>query len=85
MGYNETLLLKVILMTMIDELNALMLNEFDQNEIEDTLTNRITFLNGVRDAWDEDTSKSLEKAECSLELTVEINRLQFKMITTAAV
>jgi hypothetical protein len=70
---------------MIDELNALMLNEFDQNEIEDTLTNRITFLNGVRDAWDEDTSKSLEKAACLLELTVEINRLQFKMITTAAV
>lgn len=61
--------------TEIAEITSRMLLEFTIYRIEDTLDNRVAFLEGLRQAWIEDTSKSPEKVQYQRALQFEINRI----------
>lgn len=65
----------------IAEINDAMLPEFTSRGIEDTPDNRVAFLEGLRQAWIEDTSKSPEKVQYQRALQFEINRLNFVIET----
>lgn len=67
-------------MSRIDEITQKMMEEFEIHKIEDTPENRISFLTGVRDAWREDTSSSLEKTLYMFTITGMINIEKIKLI-----
>ena len=67
-------------MSKIDEIYANVLPEMAAQGIEDTTANRLAFLQGVRDAWMEDDSKSFEKSLYMMAISTEIFKLSLRMI-----
>lgn len=63
-------------MGMIDEIYEHVLPEMKTNGIEDTVENRIAFLEGMNDAWREDTSFNVMKPFYILAVALEIQRLR---------
>lgn len=66
-------------MTRIDTINEFMLKTMEEEEIEDTIENRIAFLTGLGDAWREDTDTSIEKTLYQVALMSEITSLNIKL------
>lgn len=62
--------------TRIDTIYEFVLPEMAANNIPDTTKNRIAFMQGLFDAWEEDTDTSLEKILFMLALNGEIVNLQ---------
>lgn len=62
-------------MSRLDEINEAMLTEFKSAGLEDTPNNRFEFLTGLRDAWKEDPSSSIEKTLYQISLNYELARL----------
>jgi hypothetical protein len=74
-------------MTRIEEINNAMLSEFKTHQIEDTIENRIVFLTGLQDGWNEDTDvldfdQQAEKSLYQMALSAEIFGLQLKKMFT---
>lgn len=55
--------------TRADEINEAMLQEMAANNISDTPQHRVWFLEGLRDAWEEDEDSSIEKSLYMLALS----------------
>ncbi len=66
-------------MTRTEEINARMLEEFKENDIEDTIENRYFFLQGLQEGWNEDPEKSIEKSLYQLALSIELTLLGVKI------
>lgn len=62
-------------MSMIEEIYERVLPEMKASGIEDTIPNRIAFLQGMNDAWREDDSFSITKPFYILAVSLEIQRL----------
>lgn len=67
-------------MTRIEEIYSFVLPEMKANEIEDTIENRIVFLEGLQDGWREDESTSIEKTFYQMALSGEIFSLKLKLL-----
>jgi len=66
-------------MTKIEEINQFMLEAFEEVGFEDTLENRLAFLQGLQEAWKEDPDVSLEKALYQIALNGEIMIIEMKL------
>ena len=66
-------------MTKIEEIYEFALPEMKANGIDDTTENRIAFLTGIANAWEEDSDISLEKTFYKLALQSEISTLELKL------
>ncbi len=66
-------------MTRIEEIYEFMLPEMKKNNIEDTTENRLLFLQGLQDAWNEDPEASLEKVFYKLAVQSEIALLMLEV------
>lgn len=66
-------------MTKIEEINARMLEEFKAHDIEDTMENRYSFLQGLQEAWNEDPDTSIEKSLYQIALSVELTILRVRI------
>lgn len=60
----------------MNEINSEMLKTFREEGIEDTPTNRLSFLMGLVDAWEEDTSSNPLKKLYVWRVKSEIHRLR---------
>lgn len=56
-----------------------MLEEFKLHSIEDTPQNRIEFLTGIQEAWNEDETISFEKSLYKMALSFMIGMEKFKL------
>lgn len=65
--------------TKVEEIYANVLPELEANGIEDTTQHRLWALEGLCDAWKEDSESSLEKTFWMLALTQEIFSLKLKL------
>ena len=63
-------------MSMIAEIYERVLPEMKANGIEDTIPNRIAFLEGLNDSWREDDSFDIMKPFYILAVALEIQRLR---------
>lgn len=66
-------------MTRIEEIYETVLPEMEANGIEDTIENRIVFLQGLYDGWKEDEDRCIEKTLYQIALISEINVLKIKL------
>jgi hypothetical protein len=66
-------------MTRIEEIYEFALPEMKENNIDDTPQNRVEFLQGLYDSWEEDEDVSLEKTFYMLALQVELFRLELDL------
>jgi hypothetical protein len=66
-------------MTRIEEIYEFALQEMKDNNIDDTPQNRVEFLKGLYDSWEEDEDVSLEKTFYMLALQTEIFRLELDL------
>ena len=66
-------------MTKIEEIYAAVLPEMKAKGIEDTIENRLAFLNGLSDAWIEDEDRSPEKCLYIVAISCEITSLNAKV------
>jgi hypothetical protein len=69
--------------TKVEEIYESVLPEMAKNDIEDTVENRISFLQGLQDAWAEDSDDSLEKALWQVALAGELLSLETKLMLRA--
>jgi hypothetical protein len=65
-------------MTRIEEIYEFVLGEMKDHDIEDTTENRIAFLQGMYEAWEEDSDISIEKTFYQMALHSEITMLKLK-------
>lgn len=63
----------------IDVVYAGVLPEMKKNNIEDTTENRLAFLQGLLDAWEEDPERSVEKSIFMLAVQSEIQLLKLEV------
>lgn len=63
-------------MTKIEEILEAVLQEMEDNNIDNTIENRLSMLEGVRNSWREDSDTSLEKALYMIALQTEITKLR---------
>ena len=66
-------------MTRIEEIYKFVLQEMKDNNIDDTPQNRVEFLQGLYDSWEEDEEVNLEKTFYMLALQTEIFRLELEL------
>jgi len=66
-------------MTRIEEIYKFVLQEMKDNNIDDTPQNRVEFLQGLYDSWEEDEEVNLEKTFYMLALQTEIFRLELDL------
>jgi len=66
-------------MTKIEEIYAMLLPELEANDIEDTTEHRLWALEGLRDAWLEDSETIFEKTLYMLAINGEIFVLKLKL------
>ena len=66
-------------MTRIEEIYKFVLQEMKDNNIDDTPQNRVEFLQGLHDSWEEDEEVNLEKTFYMLALQTEIFRLELEL------
>jgi hypothetical protein len=67
-------------MTKTEEIYEFVLQEMEANDIEDTIENRLAFLEGIREAWSEDSDASVEKALYQIALNSEIMILKMRIM-----
>jgi len=60
-------------MTRIEEILTFVSAEMEAHDIEDTVENRLAFLEGVQKAWNEDEEVNIEKTFYQLALMGEIH------------
>jgi hypothetical protein len=63
-------------MTKIEEILEAVTQEMEDNNINNTIENRLSMLEGVRNSWREDPDTSLEKALYMIALQTEIGKLR---------
>ena len=66
-------------MTRIEEIYKFVLQEMKDNNIDDTPQNRVEFLQGLHDSWEEDEEVNLEKSFYMLAVQTEIFRLELEL------
>jgi hypothetical protein len=66
-------------MTKVEEIYEAVLPELASHGIEDTTQNRLWALEGLRDAWNEDSESSFEKSMWQLALMGEIWSLESRL------
>ena len=66
-------------MTRIEEIYKFVLQEMKDNNIDDTPQNRVEFLQGLYDSWEEDEEVNLEKTFYMLAVQTEIFRLELEL------
>jgi hypothetical protein len=69
--------------TYMQEIYDTVLPDMAAHDIEDTIPNRIAYLSGLQDAWNEDTTKSPEKSMYTMALAFELLNLKLKNIFSA--
>ena len=64
----------------MEEIYEAVLPEMAENDIEDTTANRAIFLEGLFDAWREDSDDSIEKSLYMMALNAEIMSLKLQLM-----
>jgi len=66
-------------MTIIEVIYSIALPIMKEHNIDDTLQNRHSFLQGLRLGWKEDGDTSIDKSLCMIALNGEIRNLDMKL------
>lgn len=64
-----------------EEITEFMVTSLKEGGFEDTPENRLAFLTGLKQAWDEDTDSSIEKSLYMLALTMLLMLARMKVRT----
>lgn len=65
--------------TRMEEIYEAVLPEMAAHDIEDTTSNRIEFLTGLYDGWNEEPNKSIEQILYMIALSAEITFLKIQL------